>query len=266
LEADFDMSSTLSSNGDRGKYAMGKPGKKRLANLQQGFTLVEIIVAIAIAGIVIGAIYSTYKSQQDSYVAQEQVVEMQQNLRAALYMIGRDIRMAGFNPAEIPDLAGFETSLDDGDGTETTDSTNMAFTTDEDENEAISSALNANGNTEQIAYRLDSNRLQKFMYDALNGWRWETVAENIDAVNFVYLDGNGTPIDPTTATNLPLIRSVQITLLARTAQIARDFSNNQTYQNQWPVASWAHWEFTAPGDNFRRRLLTTEIRCRNMGI
>ena len=236
-------------------------------NQQHGFTLVELIVAVAMVGIVVGAIYSTYKSQQDSYVVQEQVVEMQQNLRAALYMIGRDIRMAGFNPAGIPDLAGFETSLDDGDGTETTDSTNMAFTIDDDANGAISSALSGNGNTEQIAYRLDSNRLQKFTYDAGSGsWQWQTVAENIEAIDFVYLDGSGNPIDPTTATNLPLIRSVQITLLARTTNETKDYSNNDTYANQLDPSDPYYWSFTAPGDNFRRRLLTTEIHCRNMGI
>ena len=252
---------------------MGKPRKKRLANLQQGFTLVELLVAMAMAGIVIGAIYSTYKSQQDSYVAQTHVAEMQQNLRAALYVIGRDIRMAGFNPADINNLAGFEQSLLDGDGNEATDPTRMAFTIDDDADGAISSTLSANNNAEQIAYRKfvdvpnDIYRLEKFTYDAVLGWDWRTVAENIDAIDFVYLDDNGTSIDPTTATNLPLIRSVQITLLARSTHIANDYTNNQTYVNQRDVSEVGfYWSFTAPGDNYRRRLLTTEIRCRNMGI
>lgn len=236
---------------------MGKPRKKRLANLQQGFTFVELIVAMAIAGIVMGAIYSTYKSQQDSYVTQTHVVEMQQNLRAALYVIGRDIRMAGFNPTGITDLAGFVTSLVDGDTTETTDSTNLAFTIDDDANGAI----NTDDGDEQIAYRLDSNRLQKYTYDAVDGWDWRTVAENIDAIDFVYLDDNGNPVDPATVTNLPLIRSVQISLVAKTGRIDKDFSGTPAYNNQQGTEILA-----ATSDKYRRRLLTTEIQCRNMGI
>jgi type IV pilus assembly protein PilW len=82
---------------------MGKQHRKQSANLQHGFTLTELIVAMAMAVIVMGALYSTFKSQQDSYVNQEVVAEMQQNLRAALYMMARDIRIAGYDPSELAD-------------------------------------------------------------------------------------------------------------------------------------------------------------------
>jgi type IV pilus assembly protein PilW len=63
----------------------------------QGFSLIEVLVAIAVSGIVTGAIFMTYKAHQDSYANQEQVAVMQQNLRAAVYFVEREIRMAGYD-------------------------------------------------------------------------------------------------------------------------------------------------------------------------
>ena len=234
---------------------------------QQGFTLIELLIAMAIFGIVMGAIYSTYKSQQDSYVVQEQVVEMQQNLRASLYQLTRDMRAAGFNPAKNPNIEGFRTEIPEeesaGSPETSTSATSLAMTADLD----MDGSIDADDHTEQLAYRFNSASLtlEKFMYDS-GAWNWQTVADSIEGVNFVYLDGDGNPLDPATDTNLPLIRSVQVTILARTGRITRDFTNNQTYANQRdPGETGYYWSFTAPGDNYRRRLLTTTVFCRNMG-
>ena len=61
-----------------------------------GFTLIEIMIALAIAGILLVSIYNLYISQSRTYTVQEQVSDMQQNARVAMDMISRDIRMAGF--------------------------------------------------------------------------------------------------------------------------------------------------------------------------
>jgi prepilin-type N-terminal cleavage/methylation domain-containing protein len=63
---------------------------------ESGFSLIELLIAIALGVIVLAVIFSTFKSQQDSYLLQGQVSMAQQNLRAALYMITRDIQMAGY--------------------------------------------------------------------------------------------------------------------------------------------------------------------------
>jgi len=62
-----------------------------------GFTLVELLVAMAVSSIVASSIFMAYKAQQISYVNQEQVAVMQQNLRAAMYFMERELRMAGFD-------------------------------------------------------------------------------------------------------------------------------------------------------------------------
>ncbi|MBW1704377.1 MAG: PilW family protein [Deltaproteobacteria bacterium] len=70
--------------------------KKKNNRTENGFTLIELMVAMVIALIVMGSIFMTFKSQQDSYVIQDQVTRMQQNLRGSMYVMTRDIQMAGY--------------------------------------------------------------------------------------------------------------------------------------------------------------------------
>lgn len=60
-----------------------------------GFSLVEILIVMAITGLVIATVYGTYLTHQKSAYTQEEVVEVQQNLRIAMDAITRDVRMAG---------------------------------------------------------------------------------------------------------------------------------------------------------------------------
>jgi len=65
----------------------------------KGLTLIELLVAMAISAILIAAIYRTFIGQHKTYMAQEQVVDMQQNARVAINRMMREIRMAGFGMA-----------------------------------------------------------------------------------------------------------------------------------------------------------------------
>ena len=66
------------------------------ARSMAGFTLIELLVAIALGMVILAGLFRTFKVQHDSYVIQDQVSAMQQNLRAAMYMITRDLQMAGY--------------------------------------------------------------------------------------------------------------------------------------------------------------------------
>ncbi len=67
---------------------------------QRGLTLVELMVALAIGLIVIGAVYRTFTTQQRSYSIQDQVAEAQQNARVGMNILMRDLRMAGYGKPE----------------------------------------------------------------------------------------------------------------------------------------------------------------------
>jgi prepilin-type N-terminal cleavage/methylation domain-containing protein len=66
------------------------------APCEDGFTLTELLVTMAITGMIMGAIVSTFITQRQSYHRQEQVVAMIQNVRAAMDMMVREVRMAGY--------------------------------------------------------------------------------------------------------------------------------------------------------------------------
>jgi len=240
---------------------------------EHGFTMVELLVAMAITAVVMAAVYTLYKTQQDSYIAQDQVVEMQQNVRASLYQMARDLRMAGFNPLRSPNVGGFLTQLpDDGGGTTTTNSTNIAFTIDQDSNGVI----DIDANDEQISYRLDNatGALQKFR---VSDDTWQTVADNISAVDFEYLDPSGTRITdeviatPATiyaSTNLSYIdsiRSIEMSIVARTGRTDKSFGGTPAYFNQQGIEILAD-KSGVDNDYYRKRFITMAVFCRNLGL
>jgi prepilin-type N-terminal cleavage/methylation domain-containing protein len=73
---------------------------KTLRKREAGFTLIELMIVLAISSVVIAAVFATFISQQKSYAVQTKVSDMQQNARAALTLMERDLRMAGFGVSD----------------------------------------------------------------------------------------------------------------------------------------------------------------------
>ena len=63
---------------------------------KRGFTLIELLISMVVGIIVLGAMVSTFIIQRKSYDVQEQITEMIQNARAAMDIMSREIRMAGY--------------------------------------------------------------------------------------------------------------------------------------------------------------------------
>jgi type IV pilus assembly protein PilW len=218
----------------------------------QGFTMVELLVAMVVSLLALGAIYSTFLNQQKSYMVQEEVAAMQQNIRAAMYHMQREIRMAGCDPTGLA-----------GAGITAASSNSISFTEDvrgDSTGSAPDGALDdAN---ENITYSLSGANLVRN-----TGGGDQTVAENIDALNFVYLDGASPPsplalVSGSIPTgNLSQIRSVEITVVARTDRSLRTSPNNMVYYNQRNEQILG-----AQNDNFSRKRLTAFINCRNLGL
>ncbi len=67
---------------------------------EPGFTLIELMVSLAIFSVVSLAAFSVLSSSQKTAVINDQTVQVQRNVRLAVDLISRDLRMTGYgNPA-----------------------------------------------------------------------------------------------------------------------------------------------------------------------
>jgi len=121
---------------------------------QAGYTLLELLVSVALGGIILGTLTTSFISQSKSYDAQEQINEMQQSARSVMDMMTREIRMAGYpGNADIVGIA-------------VCNATTIQILADLDQNG------DTNGTDEDITYSFLNGEIRR------NG---ATLAENIDS-------------------------------------------------------------------------------------
>lgn len=229
---------------------------------QRGFTLVELMIGLVISSIVMIGVINVFRSQQAIYVVGEEIVVMQQNLRAAINQMARELRMATYCPATNSPLCGITTAQA---GT-------ITFTNE----------IDNVGTLQTIQYSLydayadGDNDIGRQVDAAVVP---TALAENIEAIEFVYLDEDGNVWGPPLA--LKDIATIQLSVLARADQPDQNFVNTFDYfpascppplapaLRDTCVAGMA-WDFDGAvdgrnrfNDNLRRRLLTTTINLRN---
>ncbi len=149
---------------------------------KKGFSLIEIMVAIAIMSILSIAMMKTYTGFTRVYTTQEVAAGAQQDLRAALNIMTQDIRMAGFDPTDSDNF-----------GVEVATATNIRITSDTDIDGVVDQS-----NFERITYNLNAgtNQLQQILYQGTASESTQPVVDNVTNLTFTYLaeDNNITAI------------------------------------------------------------------------
>ena len=85
---------------------------KKLRN-SRGASLIEVMVSLFLAGIVTAAVFELYISQHKHWHIQDDVTEIQQNARAAIDELTRNIRMAGHElPIGLPPFEVYNSNPD----------------------------------------------------------------------------------------------------------------------------------------------------------
>ena len=222
---------------------------------KNGFTLIELLIAMAITSIVSAGIFTAFQSQQKANMAQSQGVAMQQNLRAGLYVMTRNIRMAGYDPDGLEGV-GIISNGTGGVGDPLSLSYYVDFGEDgvDNDGDGVTDEPDENGEgytLYAVSYGLsdgDDNNVADGDNDIVmtTGGNADILAENMelapdpdnpgsDIPLFEYLDEDLAP----TAT-LSKIRAVKITIMATPDANERLLAANRT--------------------------MTTTVKCRNLGL
>ena len=84
--------------------------QSRFLSNERGLTLIELMVALAISGIVLAAVTQLFISSNEFYTVQSKVANVQQDIRAAMGVMARDIRMAGYDNFDGPANSSIDTA------------------------------------------------------------------------------------------------------------------------------------------------------------
>ena len=142
---------------------------------KRGVTLIELLVVLVISGIVIGGVYRVFISQTKAYTVQDQVAEIQQDVRGAMEIMVRDIRMAGFQTRSF--------------GSATIANSMIAAPLNNNSITVNYEYIPGTGNptTSTVSYALAGGTLTR----TLNGAP-DTLLNNVTSLNFSYgIDANG---------------------------------------------------------------------------
>lgn len=156
-----------------------------------GFTIVELLVVMVVAGLLLAGSTAFYLSQQQAVRHHQIEVETSQALRTALEQISRDLRSArkdltrDFN-ASPPSGGAQPTFL-------AAAASNVEFQLDADDSDAVT----ANDPTEHKGYRLTGSTLEQ--YDASTS-TWVPLADFVSALTLTYRDCNQTTLATPVAT------------------------------------------------------------------
>lgn len=201
--------------------------------MQRGFTLLELLVASALLGPTVIALFLTLETMQGAYTKGEGRADRQQSARIGLARMVRDIRAAGLDPSAVISRLPIPAAI------QTAETSRIAFIGD----------ANGDGRSEKIEYRLDLSAdppvLRRQQWTTWNiGWSGtngaQPLAEGITTVEFTYYGADGTPVPlGELSARLGEIRRVGI-VIAATAPAGQ-----------------------APSETYR---LVSEVRIRNVGL
>ena len=223
---------------------------------RSGFTLTELLVAMGLAMFVLAGVVILYSTSNRSYVKQDKMVAVEQNVRSAMEIMAHELRMAGYIPMD---------SLPDGPSEIRQDVPGEAWTDGSPEQleEATATAitfisdLNADNIPETIRYALSGTTLTRQAWQYIPGtntWQAMTgsvtgsinLAENIQSITISYTFENG-------AVGIP-------------SNVDASLDNDREDVRAITIAMTGLTRTPVEGTVFGTRTLQSYVKLRNLGL
>ncbi len=196
--------------------------------LHDGFTLIEMLVVMAILGIVVSSLATVFSMAVRSNDQIRDQSTLQTEVRAAVDQLTRELRQAYSGDSTVPILTATGTAL-----------------------EFVSPDFQTPFHDRRIAYQLSSGAMQRAITTSTNtngppwnGWTWSSFggipasawAQQVDHVRnttlFTYYDSSGAPL--TGSFPLSSIDRVVVTVtVSTTEQASRQFTYSQSASIRW---------------------------------
>lgn len=215
---------------------------EELQHRDSGLTLVEVLVAMAIVSIIVGAMGFIFERSSRVYTTQNATARLQQEVRAALDIIKVDALMAGYDRLSQLSLAQ--------DLFVVMDATRMRIRADRDGDGSLADAYNSSGECENRSYRYQASQNavqilcgegtasqeQDFLIGGLN-FDGSSTDVQVTALSFDYRDEFGNTVLPTRPLNE--IRGVTISITAqlpagRAGMVQRTYTTQVDFRNVLP--------------------------------
>jgi type IV pilus assembly protein PilW len=163
---------------------------------QFGFSLLELVVGLAVASIVMLAIVSVFTTLTRSYTTQTTSANLQQSARVSLDYMALNIRMAGLNPGRLSNV-----------GIISADGSSIEFNLDRNLNGVMETL-----DEEHMRFSFDpvDRQVDEQLYVGTPSASQGPLVGNVTSLTFNYFDQNGTDLGPTP--DLARIKTVDIFL------------------------------------------------------
>ena len=152
---------------------------------QDGFTLVELMVAMTIFLLILVGIFQVFDPSRNAYQVSERKLGVQQNARVAMDRMARQIRMAGYFPENTDAATGNDLSNSIQVATESA--------------LAVSGDLDMLGASQVYTFCLDATGLRRVRGAIGAGASYlcatgDLMAESVTALRFAYFDSANNPV------------------------------------------------------------------------